>query len=157
MLLFLTAFLPWNMPKLINADKPFIDLSGSIGESIGNASKAYEKSKLTSIPDDDDPIPTATPIPNDITDISDPYDQKIWIVAGSSDITGSGESVTIEGDNTSVSIDLNNNGLDMVLQQFDLTGKKAILVDNYAETKTVYKIKRILEKYGIEYRIETIQ
>lgn len=28
-------------PELINADKPFIELSGSIGESIGNAQKAY--------------------------------------------------------------------------------------------------------------------
>ena len=50
MALFLTAFWSWNMPNLINADKPFIDLSGSVGDSIGNAEKAYEKSKLTSLP-----------------------------------------------------------------------------------------------------------
>ena len=156
MVLFLTAFLPWNMPNLINADKPFIDLSGSIGESIGNANKAYEKSKLESIPDDD-PTPTTTPSPNDITDISDPNNQMVWIVAGDSDISGSGESVAIEGESRYVISDLFENGLDSVIQQFDLTGRKVILVDNYAETKTMNKIKHVLEKYGIEYRIESTE
>ena len=147
MVLFLTAFLPWNMPNLINADKPFIDLSGSIGESIGNANKAYEKAVLTPAPDDD-PVPTVTPIPDDITDITDPDNQELKIVIGDEDYSGSGEAVYINGERLNVN--------DSFTIQGDMDELKVILIDNYAESGTLGRLKKALEDSGIDYSISYV-
>ena len=148
MALFLTAFWDWNMPSLINADKPFIDLSGSIGESIGSANEAYEKAVLTPAPDDD-PVPTVTPIPDDITDVTDPDNQELKIVAGDEDLSGSGEVIYINGEKMSLP-----EGFTI---QTDLSDLKVLLIDNYAEAKTVDRLKRILEEQGISYHIQGIE
>ena len=147
MALFLTAFWSWNMPKLINADKPFIDLSGSIGESIGSANEAYEKAVLTPAPDDN-PVPTVTTVPDDITDITDPDNPDLKIIVGDEDFSGSGENVYVNGEKLSIS------GAFVI--QTDTPDAGVILIDNYAEAKTVAKIKRILEEQGISYRIESV-
>ena len=128
-MLFLTAFLPWNMPKLINADKPFINLSGSIGESIGNANEAYEKAVLTPAPDDT--VPTITPAPTDIPEIQDPESNEIMIIVGDEDFAGLGEAVYIKGAGIEP-LKISADSLDTLkdtLQNKESEGYKIILVD----------------------------
>lgn len=155
-MLFLTAFLPWNMPKLINADKPFINLSGSIGESIGNANEAYEKAVLTPVPDD--MVPTITPAPTDIPEIQDPESNEIMIIVGDEDFAGLGEAVYIKGAGIEP-LKISADSLDTLkdtLQNKGSEGYKIILVDNYAETKVYRALKNMLEDFGINYETEII-
>ena len=155
-MLFLTAFLPWNMPKLINADKPFINLSGSIGESIGNANEAYEKAVLTPAPDDT--VPTITPAPTDISEIQDPESNEIMIIVGDEDFAGLGEAVYIKGAGIEP-LKISADSLDTLkdtLQNKGSEGYKIILVDNYAETKVYRALKNMLEDFGINYETESI-
>jgi hypothetical protein len=155
-MLFLTAFLPWNMPKLINADKPFINLSGSIGESIGNANEAYEKAVLTPAPDDT--VPTITPAPTDIPEIQDPEGNEIMIIVGDEDFAGLGEAVYIKGAGIEP-LKISADSLDTLkdtLQNKGSEGYKIILVDNYAETKVYRALKNMLEDFGINYETESI-
>lgn len=155
-MLFLTAFLPWNMPKLINADKPFINLSGSIGESIGNANEAYEKAVLT--PVSDDTVPTITPAPTDIPEIQDPESNEIMIIVGDEDFAGLGEAVYIKGAGIEP-LKISADSLDTLkdtLQNKGSEGYKIILVDNYAETKVYRALKNMLEDFGINYETESI-
>jgi hypothetical protein len=155
-MLFLTAFLPWNMPKLINADKPFINLSGSIGESIGNANEAYEKAVLTPAPDDT--VPTITPAPTDIPEIQDPEGNEIMIIVGDEDFAGLGEAVYIKGAGIEP-LKISADSLDTLkdtLQNKRSEGYKIILVDNYAETKVYRALKNMLEDFGINYETESI-
>ena len=155
-MLFLTAFLPWNMPKLINADKPFINLSGSIGESIGNANEAYEKAVLTPAPDDT--VPTITPAPTDIPEIQDPEGNEIMIIVGDEDFAGLGEAVYIKGAGIEP-LKISAGSLDTLkdtLQNKGSEGYKIILVDNYAETKVYRALKNMLEDFGINYETESI-
>lgn len=155
-MLFLTAFLPWNMPKLINADKPFINLSGSIGESIGNANEAYEKAVLTPTPDDT--VPTITPAPTDIPEIQDPEGNEIMIIVGDEDFAGLGEAVYIKGAGIEP-LKISADSLDTLkdtLQNKGSEGYKIILVDNYAETKVYRALKNMLEDFGINYETESI-
>jgi hypothetical protein len=155
-MLFLTAFLPWNMPKLINADKPFINLSGSIGESIGNANEAYEKAVLTPVPDD--MVPTITPAPTDIPEIQDPESNEIMIIVGDEDFAGLGEAVYIKGAGIEP-LKISADSLDTLkdtLQNKGSEGYKIILVDNYAETKVYRALKNMLEDFGINYETESI-
>jgi hypothetical protein len=155
-MLFLTAFLPWNMPKLIDADKPFINLSGSIGESIGNANEAYEKAVLTPAPDDT--VPTITPAPTDIPEIQDPESNEIMIIVGDEDFAGLGEAVYIKGAGIEP-LKISADSLDTLkdtLQNKGSEGYKIILVDNYAETKVYRALKNMLEDFGINYETESI-
>lgn len=155
-MLFLTAFLPWNMPKLINADKPFINLSGSIGESIGNANEAYEKTVLTPVPDDT--VPTITPAPTDIPEIQDPESNEIMIIVGDEDFAGLGEAVYLNGAGIEP-LKISADSLDTLkdtLQNKGSEGYKIILVDNYAETKVYRVLKNMLEDFGINYETESI-
>ena len=155
-MLFLTAFLPWNMPKLINADKPFINLSGSIGESIGNANEAYEKAVLTPAPDD--AVPTISPAPTDIPEIQDPESNEIMIIVGDEDFAGLGEAVYIKGAGIEP-LKISADSLDTLkdtLQNKGSEGYKIILVDNYAETKVYRALKNMLEDFGINYETESI-
>lgn len=60
-MLFLTGFAFWEtVPKLINADKPFIELSDSVGLSVSNAESAYNVTNPTPMPTE---APAATPVP----------------------------------------------------------------------------------------------
>ena len=155
-MLFLTAFLPWNMPKLINADKPFINLSGSIGESIGNANEAYEKAVLTPVPDDT--VPTITLAPTDIPEIQDPESNEIMIIVGDEDFAGLGEAVYLKGAGIEP-LKISADSLDTLkdtLQNKGSEGYKIILVDNYAETKVYRALKNMLEDFGINYETESI-
>jgi hypothetical protein len=153
-----TGYAPWErVPNLINANKPFVDLSGSIGESIGNANKAYEKAMLTPAPDDT-MIPTVTPIPTDIPDIQDPEAGEIMIIVGDEDYAGSGEVVYIKNfgmDPLKFSSD-SFETLKETLQNKGSEGYNIILVDNYAETKVYRILKNMLEDAGISFETESI-
>lgn len=153
-----TGYAPWErVPNLINANKPFVDLSGSIGESIGNANKAYEKAMLTPAPDDT-VIPTITPVPTDIPELQDPEGNEIMIIVGDEDFAGSGEGVYIKGAGMETLM-FSADSLDTLkdtLQNKDSEGYKIILVDNYAETKAYRILKRMLEDYGISFETESI-
>lgn len=144
------------IPNLINANKPFIDLSGSIGESIGNANEAYEKAVLTPAPDDT--VPTVTPVPTDIPEIKDPEGNEIMIVVGDEDFAGSGEAVYIKGagsDPVKFSADSMESIKD-ILQNKGSEGYKIILVDNFAETKVYRNLKTLFADHGIDYETESI-
>ncbi len=151
MFLILTAFFSWNMPSLINAEKPFIDLAGSIGDSIGNASAAYEKAVLTPAPIDQPDI-TVTPEPTDIPDITIPEDTEVRIVIGEDDSAGSGESILLGEKRVLNAEDI----LGMISgEEFD--GKSFVLVDNYAETEVFRKVKTILENSGKSFNCEEVE
>ena len=149
MFIFLPAFWSWNMPNLINADKPFIDLSGSIGESIGNAQTAYEKAVLTPAPTGE-PELTPGPEPTDIPGLDDPEADELRIVIGDVELSGPGESITIEGVKVKGPEELKN-----LIMSGDYAGKSYILIDYYAESSTYRYIKGFLDESGITYRIVT--
>ena len=151
MFLILTAFWSWNMPHLINADKPFIDLSGSIGESIGNAAAAYEKAILTPAPTSQPEI-TVTPEPTDIPDISLSGDSVVKIVIGENTAYGSGEIIFI-GDMRVSSPD----EMLRIISGEEFEEKSFILVDNYAETVIYREVKKALEDSGIDFSSERVE
>jgi len=157
MFLLLAAFWGPNMPHLINADKPFIDLSGSIGESIGNANTAYEKAVLTPAPTDAPEI-TTTPAPTDVPDVTDVEGSKIRISVGDDEYTGSGETVYIKGMMTD-SVEVKVSSVDSLKEMLS-TGRfddvEIILVDNYAETKTFKNVKLALDEFGKTYSVEHV-
>ena len=157
MFLLLVAFLPWNMPKLINADKPFIDLSGSIGKSIGNANTAYEKAMLTPAPTDA-PEVTVTPAPTDVPDITETEGSKIRIAIGDDDYSGSGETVYVKG-MMADSVEVRVSSVD-ALKEMLLAGRfddvEIILVDNYAETTMFKNVKSVLEESGKNFTMEHV-
>lgn len=137
------------IPKLINADKPFIDLSGSIGESIGNAQTAYEMAILTPAPTGE-PQPTLGPEPTDIPGLDNPEADELRIVVGDVDLSGSGEVISIEGVKLKDSEEFKR----LILSD-EYEGKSYILIDFYAESSTYRNIKGFLDESGITYRIVT--
>ena len=146
MFLLLTAFWSWNMPKLINADLPFIELKGSIGESIGSAKIAYEKATLVTNPDI--PVITETPEPTEIPDTSTEKDE-VRIVIGDDDMSGSGEKITADGSYITSLDDLK-----VLLDSENFEGKDLVLVDNYAETKIFRALIEYFKSKGTEYRTQ---
>ena len=72
--LLLTGWAPWQrVPDLVDIDGPFIDLAGSVGDSIGNALQVYESENAANAPT---PVPAVVPVlqptptpavPSDIT------------------------------------------------------------------------------------------
>jgi len=148
--LFITGYAFWErVPKLINADKPFIDLSGSIGESVGNAQTAYEKAVLTPAPTGE-PQLTPGPEPTDIPGPDNPEENELRIMIGDVDPSGPGESISIEG------IKLNSpEELKSRIMSEEYAGKSYILMDYYAESSTLKDIKGFLDGSGIAYRVVT--
>ena len=149
--LLLTGYGFWEkIPNLINANKPFIDLAGSVGESIGNANAAYEKA--TTITQSPDPEVTVTPMPsNSLSEIENRLEkaEEIRIVIGAEYLSGPGESILVNENDIG---DVANFGTLFRSSVFE--GKTIILFDNYAETKTYREVKRILSESGKEFREE---
>ena len=144
MFLLFTAFWSWNMPSLINADKPFIDLSNSIGDSIGNANTAYEKGLVTPVPTDTPgitPEPTPEITPTDIPVIG-PEDKEFEIIV----IMGSGGAEMKAYSIASFETMINGEAF---------SGKSFVLIDNYAENQTFRDVMSILDGSGKEYRTES--
>jgi len=147
----LAAFFPWRIPSLINADKPFVDLAGSVGESIGNATAAYEKSKITPVPTSapvvtDVPYPVPTDIPEEITE-----KDEVRLVIGEDYLSGSGETILLE-ENAIGSIE----ELKALIKNGVFDGKTVILVDNYAETITYKAVKALLFETRTSYRFDKV-
>lgn len=153
--LLLVAYAPWEtIPNLINADKPFVDLSGSIGDSIGNANKAYDKAHPTLIPTvSPEPTPFVSPEPTPEptpVDIFTPAEDEIKIVIGDEDYSGSGEIVFVNGNKLKTVTDLKT-----VLSSLEYEEKKIILIDLYAEKETFRTVKTVLDGMGLSYQTET--
>ena len=142
------AYAFWEeIPGLINADKPFIDLTDSIGKSLGNAQEAYQKANPTPIPTPI-PKPTATPAPTP-TEIP-PDEVIIKLTVGDESISGSGETIWFDGK----MINSFENLKDIILK-YDLDGKVIVLEDCYAEKTAYINVKKVLEALEIDYRTET--
>ena len=155
MFLVITAFLPWNMPKLINADKPFIDLSGSIGDSIGNANTAYEKSLVTPIPTEGpvvspEPTPEITPSP-----IVGNDDKEFEIIVGDENFAGAGETIVILGTDGAEMKVYSVTAFETMINGEAFKDKTFIITDNYAENETFRAVKSIIDESGLTYRIES--
>lgn len=140
------------VPELINADKPFIDLSGSIGEAIGNANKAYGEEHPTLIPTaTPEPTPEITPEPTPTpVDIHTIAEDEIKIVIGDEIYSGSGETVFVNDNKLHTLTDLKT-----TLSSMEYEGKKIILIDLYAESVTFRVVKSVLDEMGLSYQIET--
>ena len=144
------------IPKLINSDKPFIDLSGSIGDSIGSANKAYEKDVLSpvpteTVPTDVPPEPTDTPIE------TEPDKKELRIIVGDTLLSGAGERISLEGtekDYSGMGIS-SADELKKTLKNEDISGITIILVDNYAEVKAYREAEKILMELEIEFLRES--
>ncbi|MBR4815703.1 MAG: hypothetical protein IKZ73_00395 [Lachnospiraceae bacterium] len=151
----LVAYAPWEtVPNLINADKPFIDLSGSIEDSIGNAASAYEKAHPTLVPTvSPEPTPVISPEPTPEptpVDIFTPAEDEIKIIIGDEDYSGSGEIVFVNGNKLQTVTDLKP-----VLSSLEYEEKKIILIDLYAEKETYRAVKTVLDGMGLSYQTET--
>ena len=129
-------------PVLKNADKPFIDLTGSIGTAIGNAQEAYKVSQPTPKPTTKPEVkPTTTPKPTPM-------------VPTTIDIVVADENIQIEKWNySSETIGTFEN----VIRGSAYDGKSFILVDDFAESNTLRDVMAVLDRAGKSYRIKTIE
>ena len=109
-------------PKLINADKPFIELSGSVGDSIGNAQSAFAIANPTTS--------TST------SDLLVHYDYTIEVEL---------EEITLNGNAYSL------NDLERDIKDGKYKGKTVLLFDNYAETITYKSVKGVLKHNDIPF------
>ncbi|MCR5738241.1 MAG: hypothetical protein K6G43_00315 [Lachnospiraceae bacterium] len=110
-------------PKLINADKPFIELSGSVGDSIGNAQSAFA---------------IANPVPLTVTsEVLTHYDYIIEVTL---------ETITLNGNAYSL------NDLESDIKSGEFRGKTVLLIDNYAETVTYKSVLGVLKTNNIDYK-----
>jgi hypothetical protein len=130
-------------PELINCDKPFIEISGSVGDAIGNAKGAYIATHPTSTPTPTaTPKPTATPTPTPTPIPTATPTPPLEVIVGGEEVT----SYLYEG-----------NDIETFLREFTvekLLGRKVILVDDYAEAKTFRKVLRFIIESALEYEIE---
>lgn len=128
------------VPKLINADKPFIDLSGSLGDAIGSAESAVMSGNRDT---DDVNRPTAAVTP---TPIPRQHDENAEYIT----IRVSDDIITVNG------IRVEN------FEEFRsrITGKAFAdksfeIIDDYAELKTFRKALRILDECECSYIVRT--
>lgn len=133
------------VPNLINADDPFIELD-SIGDSIGNAKTAYENAHPTPMPT---PIPTLAPDDPTPTEVP-PNEKEITIMIGDERMSGSGETITLDGVQKKSFEELRT-----AVAGTDHQGEKYILIDCYAENITFRTVKGILDEAGVSYVIES--
>ncbi len=132
-------------PHLKNADKPFIDLSGSVGDAIGNAKSAYTAANPTSTPR---PKATATPTPRaTTTPTPTPVIKDVEIVVADEEINSADFTST-------KAADFANEFTKDKAKEFTDKGRKVILVDDYAESKTFKKLIKLLKELQLDFEIE---
>ena len=142
------AYAVWEeIPDLINADKPFIDFTDSIGKSVGNAQEAYRKANPTPIPT---PIPKPTATPSPIPTEIPPNEIIVKLTVGDEKKSGSGEAIWFDGKMINSFDELKN-----VILDCDLDGKVIVLEDYYAEKTAFINVKKVLDALEISYRTET--
>ena len=150
MCFFCCAYAFWeDIPNLINADKPFIDLTDSIGRSIGNAEDAYREANPTPIPT---PIPQPTPVitPEPTPTEIPPEENVVKLYVGDGDISGSGESMYFDDKVIGSYEELKETILNL-----DLEGKVIVLIDYYAEKEAFLNVMKVLDALEADYRTET--
>lgn len=134
--------------RLINANQPFIDLSGSVQSAISNAGDAYMEANTTPTPMASPtpevtqaPVPSATPSPTPMpTAAPEPLD---IVVGGSS----SGRTVSVAGTECSAT------DIIRLINAAEHDGIR--LIDNWAEYKAYCEVEAVLKENGIEYSSET--
>ncbi len=146
----LGGFLDIFKPVLRNAKDPFIDLSGSVGEAIGNAQSAYISANPTATPRPKatatpSPRPTSTPTPTPTPVIKDVE----IVVADETVSSGDFKSTDAAG----ITAELTSEKI----QDIKAEGRKVILVDDYAESKTFKKLLKLLNNSGLDYEVERRQ
>jgi len=144
------AYAFWeDIPDLINADKPFIDLTDSIGKSIGNAEDAYRKANPTPIPT---PIPKPTPeiTPEPTPTEIPPEENVIKLYVGDGNTSGSGEIIYFDDKAVNSYDELKD-----VVLNLDLEDKVIVLVDCYAEKEAFINVMKVLAALDVDYRTET--
>ena len=154
------------VPDLVNVSGPFIDLSGSVGNSIGNAKEAYEIESagagptegLTPEPTQDPEFtPTITPTPGVQPTPAITPASRIEIRVGDDTVVNPvadrGEIISVHNRGSfGVDIDARTfEKLEDALKYLkDMKIDKAVvLVDNYAETNTFKAVKKALEDRNI--------
>ena len=135
---FLTGY-AFYKPKLINANKPFIELSGSIGTSIGNAKDAYEYEHPK--------VEPAKPTPTPVKPTPTPVKPEVRTQA---DIVVSGESVSLDGRACK-----NVEDFETMIRGKEYDSLSFVLIDDYAEATTYRAVKRVLEDVGKKYSPQT--
>lgn len=162
----LCGYAPWQkVPDLVNVGGPFIDLKGTVGESIGNAEKAYEAENAVQTPTgipDDQPTPTITPLPTPTPvdgltptpTITPTPTARLKVMVGHDLITDPSKdpAVIISIDGSRVYEDT-----DEVIKVIaeEAASKEIVLIDNFAEASTFGKLIRYLEENGIRFIKET--
>ena len=126
-------------PVLKNADKPFIDLNGSVGEAIGNAKDAYDV-EHPSI-SETQPI-KPKPIDEPKIDPQKVYDKSIKIIVTDEKISINEESYNTYSD------------YKKVFKSETFNDKTIYLIDDYAEAKTFLKLIKLFEQSGLSVVIQ---
>ncbi|MCQ2497134.1 MAG: hypothetical protein MJ131_11155 [Lachnospiraceae bacterium] len=139
-MLFLTGFAFWEtVPKLINADKPFIELSDSVGLSVSNAESAYNLSNPSPIPT---MAPVATPVPlapQKLVEVhvgNDEYDDAVKLRYGDYN----------HEQNFDMKADKREQSLENLKKQLEVAvkdGRRIRLIDNYAEKNAFLTILQL--------------
>lgn len=126
-------------PVLKNADDPFIDLSGSVGNAIGKAREAYGINN---------PTPTTIPIavpsfsPTPVPTVVPVVDEDIEVVVQDEQIKMAG--VSYDGFSSFKSI----------FRIEDISSKTIVLIDDYAESRTFKKLINYFKENGVIYEME---
>ena len=160
------------VPDLVNVSGPFIDLSGSVGNSIGNAKDAYEAElagpEPTTAPT---PVPTVEPTPTPTQGVQ-PTPIAVVTPASRIEIWVGDDTVANPAADRGEIISIHNRGsfgVDMDARTFEkledalkyLTDMKmdkaVVLVDNYAETNTFKAVKKALADRNITPTLSPIK
>ena len=165
--LFLCAYAPWeNVPDLINVGGPFIDLTGSVGESIGNATEALEamnaqneppeKSDEKETENETEPEPTPQPTPEADADPSQEEQfaasEQIRVLAGYDFIADPlKDKAQIVSVNNMIYTDVEDAVKALSKGSED---KEVILIDNYAEASVFERLVSFCRDNGIRMVIE---
>lgn len=154
------------VPDLVNVSGPFIDLSGSVGNSIGNAREAYDTEDVSISPtaeptqepaSDITPTPVITPDPGNLpTPVITPA-ARIEITVGDDIVANPtidrAEIVSIHN-RGSFGVDIEARTFESLeetlkyLKKMNMD-KPVVLIDNYAETNTFKAVRNALNERGI--------
>lgn len=135
--------------RLINANQPFIDLSGSVKNAIANAGDAYIAANTTPTPAVT-PTPEVTQIPeSQVTPSPTPAPTEapkpLEIIVGGS---VSGRVISVEGKECEIG--------DILVLINEKKESEVILADNWAEYNTYLEIEKVLKENGIDFSTETL-
>ena len=133
--------------RLINANQPFIDLSGSVKNAIANAGDAYIAANTTPTPavtpevtqiPESQVTPSPTPAPTEAP-------KPLEIIVGGS---VSGRVICVEGKECEIG--------DILVLINEKKESEVILADNWAEYNTYLEIEKVLTENGIDFSTETL-